>query len=225
MLEELLGVGPGITALVGSGGKSTLLALLAGELAAAGARVLCATTTHMFPPAGMPLAEDLPGARALLDRGGPVCAGAWAGEGKLVPPPGPLRDYRALCDCLLVEADGARRLPLKAHAPHEPVVPEHTERTILVVGASGLYGRVGEVVHRPEIFCALTGCTPADAATPERVARAIWAEGLGDLVLINQVDAAPQAARELAALLGKGTVLAALSKGEWRYADGYTGGR
>ena len=50
------------------------------------------------------------------------------------------------------------------------------------------------------------------------------AEGLGDLVLINQADAAEAAAMELAALLGEKTVVAALKKGEWNHA-GFDSGR
>lgn len=224
-LFRLLDIRPGITALIGSGGKSTLLSLLAKELAATGERVLCAASTHMFPPPGMPLAEDLSDARRLLDRGGPVCIGAWGAEGKLGPPRESLEAYRDLCGCFLVEADGSRRLPLKAHAPYEPVIPAGTGRTVLVVGASGLYRPVREAVHRPERFCALADCAPEDPATPERVARALRAEGLGDLVLINQADAAPEAARELAALLGENTMAAALQKGVWNYAGIDTGRR
>ena len=224
-LYRLLDIRPGITALIGSGGKSTLLSLLARELSAAGARVLCTATTHMYPPAEMPLARSTAEAAAALDRGGPVCIGTWTEGEKLGSPREPLADYLALCTHLLAEADGARRLPLKAHAPWEPVIPPGTERTVLVVGASGLYRPVRETVHRPERFCALAECSPEDPATPERVARAIWAEGLGDLTLINQADAAPEAARELAALLGENTVVAALQKGVWNHAGFDSRGR
>lgn len=223
-LFRLLDIRPGITALIGSGGKSTLLSLLARELTAAGERVLCATTTHIFPPAGMPLADSPAEAEKALRLGGPVCVGAWCGAGKLGPPREPLEAYRGVCRYLLVEADGSRRLPLKAHAPYEPVIPADTGRTILVAGATGLYRPVREAVHRPEIFCPLAACSPEDAATPERVARVIRAEGLGDLILINQADAAKTAAEELAALLGEKTVVAALNKGVWNHA-GFDSGR
>lgn len=43
-----LGVRPGVTSVIGGGGKSTLLEVLALELAPASV-ILC-TTTHMFPP-------------------------------------------------------------------------------------------------------------------------------------------------------------------------------
>ena len=75
--------------------------------------------------------------------------------------------------------------------PHEPVIPAANARTILVVGAGAFGETVETAVHRPEIFCRLTGCSPQDAATPELVARAVAAEGLvgeDDLVILNQVD-------------------------------------
>ena len=100
-----------------------------------------------------------------------------------------------------MEADGARRLPLKAHAPWEPVVPACSGRTILVLGVSGLGRPVREKVHRPELFCELADCAPDDLATPELVARAANAEALADIALVNQADIAPDVARSLAALL------------------------
>ena len=59
---------------------------------------------------------------------------------------------------LLVEADGSRRLPLKAPAAHEPAIPTFTNLAISVVGLSGLGKPLDrEVVHRPEIFSELSG--------------------------------------------------------------------
>ncbi len=53
-LASALKIEPGITAVIGSGGKSTLLKTLGLELMRAGGRVLLCTTTHMFPVAGVP---------------------------------------------------------------------------------------------------------------------------------------------------------------------------
>ena len=78
--------------------------------------------------------------------------------------------YTSRFDYVLAEADGSKRLPLKAHAAWEPVIPAATANVVWVVGASGLGKRVAEVVHRPKLFCERCGCEPTDAATPERVA-------------------------------------------------------
>ena len=59
---------------------------------------------------------------------------------------------------LLVEADGSRRLPLKAPAPHEPVIPEWVNTVVVVAGLSGLGKLLDPAwVHRPEIFAHLSG--------------------------------------------------------------------
>lgn len=195
-LAKVLRVGRGVTAVVGSGGKTTLLAALARELPGT---VVLTTTTHVLPFAGVetlldPTADEV---AAALGRTRVVCAGSPAegapdGEagapGKLAAPALGAAALAGLADFVLVEADGSRRLPLKAHARWEPVVPEGSAQTILVAGAGGFDRPVREVAHRPERFCELAGCDPGDAATPELVARVICAEGLATRVVVNQAD-------------------------------------
>lgn len=217
-LWELLGISRGVTAIIGSGGKTTMLYTLAAELSARG-RVICATTTHILPPAHMPLVVD-GGAATIhyaLGNAPCLCVGRLAGEGKLGPGPLPAAELAALCDYVLVEADGARGLPLKAHAPHEPVIPAGTGLVVQVVGVGGLGEPIEKVVHRPERFCAITGLRPEDVATPSAVAGVIAAEGLAQTVFINQVETARQraAARALAALLRCPVYAGALMRGEW----------
>lgn len=220
-LAGLLGVGRGVTSVVGSGGKTSLLAALARELPGT---VVLTTTTHVLPFPGVPLvtAADEGEVAAALRASRVVCVGSWAEQdgdarrgrpGKLAAPALGIRALAALADHVLVEADGARRLPLKAHAAWEPVVPACSTRTVLVLGASGLGRPVREAVHRPEVFCGLAGCAPDDPATPERVARAANAEALADVALVNQADAAPDKARKLAALLDVPALLGSLRDG------------
>ena len=212
-LAELLGAGRGVTSVIGSGGKTSLLAALARELSGT---VVLTTTTHILPFAGVPLvtsanADDV---RAALTESRVVCVGSQAEKnGKLVAPELGIDALASLADYVLVEADGARRLPLKAHAPWEPVIPACSGRTVLVLGASGLDHPVREVVHRPERFCELAGCAPDNPATPELVARAANAEALADVALVNQADVAPGASRELAGLLDVPAVCASLRDG------------
>ena len=200
-LAEALGVGPGVTSVIGSGGKTSLLAALARELPGT---VALTTTTHILPFEGVPLvtSTDVGAVAEALAASRVVCVGSQAEKnGKLVTPELGIDTLADLADHVLVEADGARRLPLKAHAAWEPVIPACSGRTIVVFGVSGLGRPVRDVVHRPEIFCELAGCAPEDAATPELVARAAGAEALADVALVNQADVAPDAARELAVLL------------------------
>lgn len=191
-LEEILASRRGIISVIGSGGKSTLLAQGGRALRRAGATVALATSTHMLAPTGMTVSDDEDELCRALATSGIACAGAVEkASGKLVAPKVGFSRLAAMADHVLIEADGSHRLPLKAHAPHEPVIPAQSARTILVVGASGFDLPIEQAVHRPEIFCRLVGRSPQDAAAPELVARAILAEGLvdeDDLVILNQVD-------------------------------------
>lgn len=213
-LASALKIEPGITAIIGSGGKSTLLKMLGLELMRAGGRVLLCTTTHMFPVAGVPWdgsnrrldaapwkpgASHVPGctceACAGLTRRSICQAGVLDPEtGKLSSPAEPLDHLAQRFDYVLAEADGSKRLPLKAHAAWEPVIPAGTANVAWVVGASGIGRPVSEAVHRPELFCERCGCKPTDIATPERVAQVLDAElqmlNLNTArIILNQVDA------------------------------------
>ena len=236
-LASTLKIEPGITAIIGSGGKSTLLKTLGLELMRAGGRVLLCTTTHMFPVAGVPWdgssrrldaapwkpgALHIPGctceACAGLARGSICQAGVLDPEtGKLSSPAEPLSKLAQRFDYVLAEADGSKRLPLKAHAAWEPVIPAATANVVWVVGASGLGKPVAEVTHRPELFCERCGCEPTDAATSEHVAMVLNAElRMLDLdnvrVMLNQVDklADPTMADRFEAALGRSVVATSL---------------
>jgi len=218
-LAELLGIKPGVTAIIGSGGKTTAMYTLAEELRALG-RVLCTTTTHIFPAEHLPVLRD-PGEgelREMLARFGCVCAGSTAQDGKLGALPYSMDTLCRMADYILVEADGSRGLPGKAHAPHEPVIPSGTGRTLLVVGASAFGRSIREVIHRPEVFCRLTGAKEDELVTPRLLGEVICRETLADVVLINQVEsaAAMSAAQELAAMLPCPVVAGSLKGRCWR---------
>lgn len=209
-LAELLDVRPGVTAVTGGGGKTTLLRTLGEELAAGGARVLLCATTKLFPFEGLPNLLN-PTEEALteaLASGGLLCAGTPVpGTGKLTAPDIPMARLAALADYVLAEADGSAGRPLKAHAPHEPVIPPEANQVVYVVGASGFGRPVREAVHRPERFCLLTGLEPEAPVTPEAAAKALQAEipawGAPIRVFVNQAEneAAMAAAGCLAELL------------------------
>ena len=184
---ELLNIRPGVTAVIGSGGKTSLLRRLAAETP--GTVLLC-TTTHIRPFAEYPLLTDAAAESIVqtLASERVLCVGTPCENSKLTAPRLSMETLAALADYVLVEADGSRQLPLKAHAAHEPVIPACAERVICVAGASGFDRPIRACVHRPECFCALTGAAETDAAAPLLAARAILAEDLCDTVFLNQVD-------------------------------------
>ena len=216
-LWELLGIRPGLTAVIGSGGKTSLLRVLAQELSHRGT-VLVSTTTRIMRPNWCPFAAT---AAELCDgfaHSPIVCAGSYNPEGKLTAPDFP--GWQHAADFVLVEADGSRQLPLKAHAEHEPVIPACSRQVICVVGLSGLHRPVAEAVHRAELFCSLADCSPEDAATPERVARQLIQEHLADTYFLNQVESnsALQDANIIASILkARGLAVVAGSQQEKLY--------
>ena len=208
---EALGMGRGVTAVIGSGGKPSLLNRLAMELRGGGGVILC-TTTHMFPPPAMRTlvsADARATARALREDGA-VCVGEPMDDGRLCAPAMTMAELAVLADYVIVEADGSKRLPLKAHAAHEPVIPPETSRTVCVVGLSGLGRRVAEVVHRPELFA------PSETVvTPELLAEVLNREALADIYYLNQTDLCGEAtAKKLASLLHRPAVWGSLRRGE-----------
>lgn len=210
----MLHIQRGLTAIIGGGGKSTLLRALAEELSR-DARVIVATSTKMYVPDWCPvvLGASPDDVQASLLEAPIVCAGSiHPPTGKLAEPRVAFSDLVCLADYVLVEADGSKRLPLKAHATHEPVIPPESSQTICVVGASGFGRRVEEAVHRPEVFCRLTGARPEDPVTPALAARSVAGEGLARQVFVNQVDGPSdwaQAEEFARALEGSGISVAA----------------
>ena len=99
---------------------------------------------------------------------------------------------------VLIEADGARGLPLKAPAEHEPPIPEFVDTVIYVVGLSGLGQPLDAAhVHRPEHFARLSGLSLGDAITPDAIAKVLCdpSGGLKNvpstarrIALLNQAD-------------------------------------
>ena len=84
-LWELLGIEKGLTAVMGSGGKTSLLYELAEELRQRGT-VLLATTTHIMRPEQYPFAQTAEELAAALAEHGAACAGSYTAEGKLTAP-------------------------------------------------------------------------------------------------------------------------------------------
>lgn len=217
-IAPLLKIEHGVTALIGGGGKTTLMYTLTDELRRRGTVILC-TSTRIHPPERYPILTDGGAShiREVLAADGAVCVGTPGGDGKLHAPLLTFPALAALADYVIVEADGAHRLPLKAHAPHEPVIPENAGLVVLVMGIDGIGKPVRETCHRPALYAALAGAEQNSPVTPALAARAVAAEGLGDIVYINKTEGPRRvrAARELAGLLPCPAVAGSLHRGEY----------
>ncbi len=171
MLHEALGIDlhkPAVIAFVGGGGKTTAMFLLAHELKALGKKVLVTTTTNIGVPepgqcdiAMLEGCTDL-GELAALPAGTIVCLGSGLVHGEICKvksvEPAFIDELYASgwFDCILVEADGAKRKPIKAPAGYEPVIPKSTTLVIGVIGLDSLGKEVSEEnIHRSGLFCSL----------------------------------------------------------------------
>lgn len=203
-----------VVAAIGSGGKSTLLREMAREASGRGVRVALATTTHFLAFEGIALVTsgDMGDVVRALDEAGTACVGTPTGDalGRLGAPAFSMGELARAADLVLVEADGSKRLPLKAHASHEPVVPPEATVTVDVVGASGFGRPLREAMHRFELACERLGFHPDDEATPELMAHSMADEIAHGLiapthVIVNQAEGAERlaAARRFAAALAE----------------------
>ncbi len=144
-----------VTAVIGSGGKTTLIEYLARQAVAAGEKAAIVTTTHMRLPQkhnGVGKREEE--AISIMEEEGCVYCGSPAREkGKMIFPGDKL--YRKLCeeaDLILVEADGSRGLPMKVPDwPREPVIPENVDEVDVVFGLTALGQPLAEVCQRWEL--------------------------------------------------------------------------
>ena len=267
-LAEALGIKKGVNAVIGSGGKSSLLKSLSLELSQKGS-VLLTTSTHilpfshcenicfsdenvssssenisilnenalisnenasalnknistlkeknLLPGEDIHSEEALKNSKALLQRKvlslwnksqNPIlCLGTLEKNGKLSPFPLPFSALEKMADYVLVEADGSKRLPGKAHGQNEPQIPKESQRTVLVFGASALHKPISEVIHRVEIFQNFfTPSLPPDTLlTKELLLQAFRKENLGDCLFVNQLDClTKKEAGELLLFLQKG---------------------
>ena len=215
-IHTLLHIGRGVTALIGGGGKTTLMLTLARELYKKGTVIITTSTKICRPeeyetlidPDDETLASKLREKRV-------VCVASEGPTGKLCAPKMGFSKLAAFADYVIVEADGAKMLPIKAHAPYEPVIPENTQRTVMVVGVDGFGKRIADTVHRPELYASLAGVEVDARVTPEIEAAVLKKEGGFDRVYINKLehDGQFEMASELAALLDCPVVAGSLFMG------------
>ena len=169
--------------VVGSGGQTTYIREQAKKYLAQGKRVLVTTTTHMYAEADTLYTNDAAEICACLQEKGYCMAGQRAepaGEtrtddrlkGGFVSPeqrartkicalsPEVLSRAARCADVVLVEADGSKGKPVKFPASHEPVIPEHTDRIVIVMGFFAVGQTIEEACHRPELVCKCLGASP-----------------------------------------------------------------
>jgi probable selenium-dependent hydroxylase accessory protein YqeC len=145
--EHAAGKAAPVVTVIGSGGKTSLIWLLAQSQRRR--RVLVSPTTKMYPGEARCYDHDCftgKASPALIN--GPPAGISLAGSlnretGKLEALPAEvltamIADY----DLVLLEGDGSRGLPLKGWAAHEPVVPPYTTISVGIIPIRALGNKV-----------------------------------------------------------------------------------
>jgi probable selenium-dependent hydroxylase accessory protein YqeC len=171
-------------ALVGGGGKTTLMFALADELRRNGKRVLASTTTkvrhrealqyeHVLlvgddedwnnkKTEGLNIERSAFVGRSILDSG--KVEGISAALANEI-----FHDWTV--DYLVVEADGSAGHPLKAPAEHEPVIPNSVTMVVAMMGLEAMSARLDEATaFRVEQVRKVTGLESGSILTPKALA-------------------------------------------------------
>ncbi len=165
-----------IVAVVGAGGKTSLIREMAARYRAEGKKVFMTTSTHMFIEENTLCTDDATAIIAQLEETGFVMAGV--AEGKKIRSLSP-ETYEAVCrhaDVVLVEADGSKHMPLKFPNQTEPVIPDNTDEILVVCGLHGLGQMAKDCCHRLELVKACLGIEEDTVITPAHVQK-LTAEG------------------------------------------------
>ena len=165
-----------IIAVVGSGGKTTLIKKLAARYRSQGRTVFVTTTTHMFIEENTLLTDDADTIIGALRESGYAMAGVPDGTKIKALSKETFQAVCARADVVLVEADGSKQLPLKFPNASEPVIPEHTDEIIVVCGLNSIGQRAKDVCHRLELVKQCLGIADDTIITPAHV-RTLVTEG------------------------------------------------
>ena len=213
-------------ALVGGGGKTTLMFSLAEELRRSGKRVVASTTTKVWHKEALQyekvlLVEDEEAwsqrkAEALNSQGIVFVGRSILDSGKVEGISASLADeiFRdSKVQHLIVEADGSAGHPLKAPAEHEPVIPGSATTVVAMMGLEAMSARLDEATaFRAGEVRKITGLETGGILTPGTLARIFLhpsglfkgaPEGARRVVFLNKGDLTEEGRKveELAGIL------------------------
>lgn len=176
---ELLPFDRNIISLIGGGGKTTVMYELCSEFSRTGVKCAATTTTHIAVPQEYPFCQSQDPAQVRkAEEQKPFCVfGVPDGQHKLSCPPEPVwEELFSSVPNLVIEADGARRLPMKAPADHEPVILPQTTMVIAVCGLDAIGKKLEETCHRPELAAEVLGVGLDHEVTPLDMAKLLCSE-------------------------------------------------
>lgn len=156
---------------------------LANELQISGLKVITCSTTKIFPPTNIQSPairlihedSDLTGLQDAIDHFKHITVGSSIQEGKLLGIDKKVPHLLAgISDHVLIEADGAKGYSVKAPEAWEPVIADHSNLVIGVIGLDCLGKRANEDhIFRFERFQEITGIAYGEIITIDHLERLI----------------------------------------------------
>lgn len=237
--REAFGIEKGdMIALIGAGGKTSLMVGIGYELAELGWRVLATSTTPMpaeqirLMPAALSIDSEADSISAALNEArfvflygearGDKALGVKAGLVTLIPD---IVDS----DVLLIEADSANNLPLKAPRTGEPIIPQGVSLVIPVASFAAVGEPLDEAhVYNPQAMIKTCGFPEGMPIKPSWIAQVVRDEHLGmqgipsnarTVAFFNQTPMTPfnrRRARAAAKIALRHSTLQAVALGEVR---------
>ncbi len=144
--------------------------------------MICTTTTKILPPNSLQspqtifLNDDLPQFEEVSSeiadcRHLTVGRRIDSGSGKVLGVSNEqISSLTHMADHAIIEADGASGRPIKAPAPHEPVIPGIASLVIPVIGLDALFRPANSKnVFRLENFVEVTNSSPGSTITPHEI--------------------------------------------------------
>ena len=167
-----------VVSIIGGGGKTTLLYEMAGFGVKNKQKVLVTTSTHIYRPPKEWHDQSLEAVERKFRAGRAAIIGSACRDPEKLSMPEPelFEAAREKADLTLIEADGAKHLPCKAPAEHEPALLSSSDLVIGVTGLSALGQPLGKGCFRAERAAELLGCTMEHRITEEDLARLIASE-------------------------------------------------
>lgn len=175
-----------IYAVVGSGGKTSLVHKMAEDFRAEGKKVFVTTSTHMFIEEDTLLTDDADVIIKELEEKGYCMAGL--PEGQRIHSLS-METYEKVCahaDEVLIEADGSNRLPLKYPKETEPVIWDNVDEILVVCALHAIGKTLKDVAFRKDLVykClkvpeVVSEDAQVDAAMIQKLVREGYLENLG----------------------------------------------
>ena len=160
-----------VVTIVGAGGKTTTMFRLGEEISNLNKRTIITTTTHMALEKDFVLVEDdedLKKIEEIFETRNLIKIGKKEGDYNIKDLDFDLLEkdicnYKiksldfdllekaiSICDNVLIEGDGSKRLPLKVPRENEPVIIKNTNLVIGIIGIDCIDKKIKDICHRPK---------------------------------------------------------------------------